>query len=379
MAAIQHVFLEDRPREQPHLTTWLNHRNTALASLLKPRRLRPGDTVAAISLSWGGPGAYPHRYQIGKKQFADEFGVQVVETRHALRDPTWLARNPKARADDLMEAFADRSIAGIVSTIGGDDSIRLLPHLSLEVIRANPKVFLGYSDTTVSHFTCLRAGLTSFYGPAFMAGFAENGGMFPFMATSVRKTIFTSDAIGVIEPNRDGWTVEHLAWSVPEHQHQRRKLTKPAGWKFLQGGGRAQGRLIGGCFESLQSLRATPVWPDANWFDGAILFLETSEEGVPPRNVTRELRTYASTGILQKLSGILFGRPGGTIPPETFEKYDEAILKVVAEEEGLTHLPVVTHMDFGHTDPMFVLPYGLMAEIDCAGQRFAILESAVTD
>ena len=70
----------------------------------------PGDRIAAISLSWGGPGAIPHRYEIGKKQFSDEFAVEVVETRHALRDPTWLARNPKARADDLLEAFADRPL-----------------------------------------------------------------------------------------------------------------------------------------------------------------------------------------------------------------------------------------------------------------------------
>ena len=132
-------------------------------------------------MSWGGPGAFPHRYQAGKEQFVQEFGVEVVETPHALKDPAWLARHPEARALDLMEAFADPSIRGIISTIGGDESIRLLPHIRPDVIIANPKVFLGYSDTTVSHLVCLRAGLVSFYGPAFMSGFAENGGMFPFM------------------------------------------------------------------------------------------------------------------------------------------------------------------------------------------------------
>ena len=61
--------------------------------MLKPRRLRPGDQVAAISLSWGGPGAIPQRYEVGKRQFQEEFGVRVIETPHALRDPDWLARN----------------------------------------------------------------------------------------------------------------------------------------------------------------------------------------------------------------------------------------------------------------------------------------------
>ena len=67
------------------------------------------------------------------------------------------------------------------------------------------------------------------------------------------------------------------------------------------------------------------------------------------------------------------------MPPEQFGEYDEVILQVVAEEEGLTELPIITGMDFGHTDPMFVLPYGVQAEINCDERRFAILEGAVVD
>ena len=130
-----------------------------MRSLIKPERLRPGDVVAAVTLSWGGPGTRPHRYAAGKRQFEDEFGCRVVETRHALRDAAWIAANPKARADDLMEAFADTSIRAIISTIGGDDSIRILPFLDLGVLRAHPKIFMGYSDTTVTHFACISRGL----------------------------------------------------------------------------------------------------------------------------------------------------------------------------------------------------------------------------
>ncbi|MEQ1759272.1 MAG: S66 peptidase family protein [Vicinamibacterales bacterium] len=332
-----------------------------------------------MSLSWGGPGAIPHRYRIGKAQFVREFGVEVVETAHALRDPEWLARNPAARAADVMEAFADPSIDGIISTIGGSESMRLLPHLRQEVITENPKVFLGYSDTTVSHLVCFRAGLVSFYGPAFMAGFAENGGMFPYMVESVRRTCFSAAPIGVIAPCRDGWTVEHLEWTNPANQDRRRSLSPSTGWRFLQGTGIAQGPLIGGCLEVLDWLRGTPGWPDASAFDQAILFLETSESAAPPAAVAHTLRSYAAMGILKRLSGILFGRPGGSVPVDQFPKYDEAILQVVAEEEGLTDLPIVTRMDFGHTDPMFVLPYGVMAQIDSGRQEFAILESAVVE
>src|SRR5580700_6461709 len=114
--------------------------------MIKPRALRPGDRIAAISLSSGWPSAYPRAYGDGKRQLEKAFGVQVMESRHALADPDWLAAHPEARAADLMQVLRDPSIHGIVSTIGGDDSIRMLPFLDLSVIRENPKVFVGYSD-----------------------------------------------------------------------------------------------------------------------------------------------------------------------------------------------------------------------------------------
>jgi muramoyltetrapeptide carboxypeptidase LdcA involved in peptidoglycan recycling len=347
--------------------------------MIKPKKLQAGDRVATVTLSWGGPGTFPHRYEAGKRQLEAEFGLTVVEMGHTLREDEWLHHHPEARAQDLMDAFADPSIKAIISTIGGDDSIRLLPFFDLDVIASNPKVFMGYSDTTITHLACLKAGLVSFYGPAIMAGFGENVDMFPHMVDSVRQTIFSSAPIGRVEPNTDGWTVEHLDWADPENQLRKRKLCPSTGWKFIQGQGVRQGRLIGGCIEVLDWLRGTAYWPDAETWQEAILFLETSEEAPPPSTVKYILRTYGAMGILEGLSGILFGRPGGQVPPERFGEYDEVLRQVVTEEEGLSDLPIVTHMDFGHTDPMFVIPYGLRAEIDCHTQQFTILENAVTD
>lgn len=347
--------------------------------MIKPQRLQPGDTVAAVSLSWGGPGAIPHRYEAGKRQLQDEFGLIVVEMPHALRDDDWLHRNPQGRAEDLMAAFSDPTIKGIISTIGGDDAIRLLPYLDLNIIRSNPKVFMGYSDTTITHLACFKAGLVTFYGPSIMAGFAENGEMFSYMVDSVRKTIFSTEPIGKIAPNTNGWTVERIDWADPANQTRRRKLNPSAEWRFLQGRGVRQGHLIGGCFEVLDWLRGTDFWPEADVWQDAILFLETSEEAPSPEVVKYGLRTYATLGILQRLSGLLFARPGGPVPPETFEEYDKVLLQVVTEEAGLADLPLVTRMDFGHTDPMFVLPYGVQARIDCDRRQFEIVENAVID
>ena len=83
--------------------------------------------------------------------------------------------------------------------------------------------------------------------------------------------------------------------------------------------------------------------------------------------------------ILEGLSGILLGRPGGDVDPNTFHAYDDALCKTVREEYGLNDLPIVTNMDFGHTDPMFVIPMGMKVRIDSAKQEIAINEAAVTD
>ena len=346
---------------------------------IKPKALRPGSRIAAISLSWGGPGTFPYRYQIGKRQFEEEFGVTVIETEHALRDAVWLSKNPKARADDLMAAFADETIDGIVSTIGGEDSIRTLPYLDLDLIRNNPKVFMGFSDTTISHATCFKAGIVSFYGSSFMAGFAENGGMFPYMVDSVRRTLFSTQPIGTIEPNRTEWTVEHLPWENPENQSIRRKLDPCTGWRFHQEEGVVEGRLFGGCVEVLDWLRGTDYFPSAKDLYGAVLFLETSEEMPPPSFIARFVRCLAAMGVLEGLSGILLGRPGGGVDLDTFCEYDDALCETVREEYGLNDIPIVTNMDFGHTDPMFVIPMGMKVRIDSTKQEIAIDAAAVID
>jgi muramoyltetrapeptide carboxypeptidase LdcA involved in peptidoglycan recycling len=152
-----------------------------------------------------------------------------------------------------------------------------------------------------------------------------------------------------------------------------------SGWRFLQGTGVHHGHLLGGCLEVLEWMRGTLMWPTPEEWQGALLFLETSEEGPSASVVARALRVYAAEGILGRLAGILFGRPGGQIDPSRFQEYDDAILKVVSEEQGLDHLAVVTGMDFCHTDPFMTLPHGIGAEIDCLRKEFRIVESAVVD
>lgn len=341
--------------------------------LKKPTKLKRGDTVATISPSWGGAGESDlrWRYEQGAKRLEEVFGLHVVAMPNSLKGAQYLYEHPEARAQDLMTAFQDPTIKAIIANIGGEDSVRLLPYIDFDVIRNNPKIFMGYSDTTVPHLFCLKAGISSFYGPAILTDFAENVAMDPYTIESIERTLFSNEIIGTIEP-AEKWTSEFLAWSQA-YKDTRRTMRNNKGYEVLQGSGVVQGRLIGGCIEVLDFVNGTELWPDKEMWKDSILFFETSEEKPKPNNVRYWLRNYALQGILQQANGIIFGKPQDE---KYYEEYKAEILKVLKEYQ-LEHLPVLYNLNFGHTEPKFILPYGALAEIDCDNSTFSILENAV--
>ncbi len=341
--------------------------------LIKPKKLQPGDRVATVSPSWGGAGerTLRWRYEQGVKRLKKVFGLDVIPMPNSLKGEAYLYKNPQARAEDLMTAFKDESIKGVIANIGGDDSIRLLPYIDFQVIRENPKIFMGYSDVTISHLFCYKAGVSSFYGPAILTDFAENVEMNPYTIEMVKRTLFSTEVIGEITPANE-WTSERVEW-IEENKHRRRTMRKNLGYEVLQGSGVAQGHLIGGCIEVLEFAKGTELWPEKEYWQNSILFFETSEEKPEPNLIRYWLRNYAVQGILQKTKGIIFGKPQDE---KYYEEYKKEIKQVMVEFD-LEDLPVLYNLNFGHTEPKFILPYGAMAEIDCNKKTFKILESGV--
>lgn len=341
--------------------------------LKKPNKLQPGDKVATVSPSWGGAGDEPirWRYEQGVQRLKDVFGLEVVAMPNSLKGSDYLYAHPEARAEDLMTAFADKSIKGIIANIGGEESIRLLPYIDFETIRENPKIFMGYSDVTIAHLFCHKAGLSSFYGPAILTDFAENIEMHPYTVKSIQQTLFSNEKIGEIKPAME-WTSEFLEWDIANKDTQR-KMQPNSAYEVLQGTGVVQGRLIGGCMDVLEFAKSTALWPEESYWDDSILFFETSEEKPKPDLIKYWLRNYAAQGILQKTNGILFAKPYDEM---YYTEYKEAI-RTVMQEYGLADLPILYNMNFGHTEPKFILPYGAQTEIDCDEASFSIIEKAV--
>ncbi|WP_270577653.1 S66 family peptidase [Caldibacillus thermoamylovorans] len=339
--------------------------------LIKPKKLHPGDKVATVSPSWGGAGdpEIRWRYEQGVERLKTVFDLQVVPMPNSLKGTEYLYNHPEARAEDLMAAFRDPDIKAIFTNIGGEDSIRLLPYIDFKVIHNNPKIFMGYSDTTIPHLFCLKAGVSSFYGPSILVDFAENIEMHPYTVDKIKRTLFSNKAIGEIETAAE-WTSEHVEWT--EANKNRKRVMQPnSGYEVLQGKGVVQGRLIGGCIEVLEFAKGTVLWPDEKYWDGCILFFETSEEKTEPTYIRYWLRNYAAQGILQKANGMIFAKP---YDEKYREEYKEEILTVM-REYGLTNLPILYNLNFGHTEPKCILPYGAQAEINCSKGSFSIQES----
>ena len=198
-----------------------------------PKKLKSGDIVAIVSPSWGGPSVFLHVYENGL-EILKEWGLKIKEYPTARADSSYLRKNPEARAKDINDAFADPEVLAILTSIGGDDSVRILPYLNKEIIKNNPKILLGYSDTTTLHTFCNQLGLVTFYGPSIMAGFSQMKSLPESFESHVKAMLFESKE--TYEYTSFGEYCEgYLSWGDKNNVGKTKELKKDDGWKFLQG------------------------------------------------------------------------------------------------------------------------------------------------
>ena len=340
----------------------------------KPVRLRTGDRVAVLSPSWGGPSIYPAVFDLGLANLRALLGVEVVEYPTTRLDAQQLHHNPQRRADDVNAAFADPSIKAIFSSIGGDDSVRLLPYLDSDTLAANPKILMGFSDTTTLLTYANQLGLVTFNGPSIMAGFAQIKTLPPSFADQIRQILMEPCEKYSYAPYSERVT-DFEDWGSPGYSGIITSVPN-AGWQWLQGETVVQGRLFGGNIEILEFLKSTRWWPVPDFWQGRILFLETSEDKPTPNQVKYMLRNYGMQGVLDQIAGLLFARPQHYSDTER-EELHKVIVSVVAGEFGRADLPIVAEMDFGHEAPQSIMPLGIHAEINCLNRTVSLIESVV--
>lgn len=341
----------------------------------KPASLKPGDKVAIVSPSSGMPFLFPWVYEQGLNRLKEIFQLQPIEFPTARQSPEYLSKNPQARAEDINNAFADSSIKGIISTIGGNDQIRILPYLDKQVLLDNPKIFMGYSDNTNLHLYLWNLGILSCYGGAIMTQFAMGGGMHDYTINAIKKALF-EPSIGEIFPSTE-YSDADLEWAERENLNKKRPQYPNNGWHWHNNQKQViEGKLWGGCLEVLDlHLSVKTYLPDFEHLDGTILFIETSEEMPAEGFVYRFIAALAELGLLKRFKAILMGYPKaqfcGRYPPEGRDAFilnqQNAVISALKDYDIST--PVIFNMNFGHTDPQMIIPNGGSVKIDCAKEK----------
>jgi len=298
-------------------------------------------------------------------------GYRLKFSEHALDHDGWVSASPEQRAADIQAAFSDPEVKTVIAAIGGDHANQLLPHLDFDLLRAHPKIFMGYSDITVLNMAIWKtAGIVTFNGPAFLTDFAECPHMFTYTQAYFEKAVCSGQPVGPISPAAE-WTEEFLDWGQQLDLTRPRRMQPADGWAWLKPG-YAAGILLVGCVESLDHLRGTSYWPDDSQWQGALLFIETSEEAPPPARVDSILMDYENMGVFDRIGGLLVGRPM-RYSPEQKTRLHEVLLDRTARYD----FPILVEMDFGHTAPQITLPIGCRACINSQSQTFSILDAGV--
>lgn len=354
--------------------------------MIKPRGLKKGDKVAIVSLSSGilGESFAAHQLELGKKRLV-EFGLEPVVMPNTLKGLEALKDHPEWRADDLKSAFQDSSIKGIICAIGGDDTYRLLPYLMedqsfIENVQKYPKVFTGFSDTTINHLMFYKLGMSSYYGPNLLNDLAELGQeMLPYSKTVFSGFFEEKELEGI--PESEWWYEERTDFSTGAIGVERTRHEDIKGVEILQGTENTTGKLLGGCLESLVEcltgerypdqlgiLNQYKIFPSLDEWTGKLLFIETSEEKPNPEKFKEMLLVLKTYGVLSVIKGLLVGKPQNEV---YYEEYKQILLKVIDDN----HLPIAYNLPFGHAYPRCILPYGVEAEMNIEDKSIRFKES----
>lgn len=343
--------------------------------MIKPQRLHKGDKVAIVSLSRGmlGEKMFLHKFELARKRLEEEYGLNVISMPNALKGIDYLYRHPEARAQDLMDAFKNPEIKAVFNAIGGDDTIRLLSYIDFEILRNNPKIFTGFSDSTTNHFMMHKAGIVSYYGLSVMNNIAEYVSMNEYTKLAMEKTLFEPQDTFEIKCSDFCSYEKDKVWWMEENIHQETPKFPNTGYEVVQGSGKVTGELLGGCIDVFPELLGTSLWPTLDQWNSKILLIETSEADMPEMVLRWLLRNLHAQGILHVINGIIVGKPA---VEEKYDAYKEVFKQVVGFEANLPNLPILYNVNVGHAYPIGVFPLGLRYEIDCDKRTLTLMEPA---
>lgn len=296
--------------------------------VLLPPKLKPGQRIALIA-----PSSYAAEEKISKAhKNLQGLGLEVVEGKYLREENGFMGGTDGERVEEIHTMFRRDDIDAIWCVRGGYGATRILRMLDYDLIRAHPKVLVGYSDITALHQAILtQAGLVTYHGPVGSSEFS------PYSLESIRAALFGED-----------------------HQYKVNPASQPAvGEEVFQviHSGQAQGQLVGGNLTLLSSMCGSGYLPDLT---GKIVFIE--DIGEASYRVDRMLVQLIQAANLKQAAGLIFGNFTNCDPEEGSP--DQTVQEVLRDHFASIDIPVVSGYSIGHIDQNATLGIGLMARLD---------------
>lgn len=310
---------------------------------IKPARLKKGDTIGIVAPA---SPLYNKSDLIRGIKTLEEWGFRVVVGEHVNARYEYLAGTDEQRAQDVNSMFRNDLVDAIFVTQGGYGSARILRYIDFDVIKQNPKIFIGYSDITAIHLAIQKlTGLVSFHGPG-MAGFNPEE-LTEYRKNQLFKALLSDEPISEIE------------------------LADKKKWINIIHPGEARGDMVGGNLTLICSSLGTPYEIET---EGKILFFE--ELDTEPWVMDHMLAHLLNAGKLQKAAGIVIGECKDCEPfkhnpgfPVTFSLED--ILEEYIKPLGI---PAIYGLPLGHTKDLATIPLGVQGFLDATNGKLIIEE-----
>lgn len=325
-----------------------NAHDARTSDLIKPHALRTGDLVGVIAPATSVPD--PERLALVEPTLR-YFGLRARVGKYVANGSGHVSRTVSERLDDLHAMFRDPEVRAVFCIRGGYGSMQLLDKIDYDLIRRNPKIFLGYSDITAMHLAIQRrAGLVTFHGPIVLSSFTD------YTQQNFRRALFDARPAGKLTNPAESNTLR------PEHPLRTVR------------GGVASGRLVGGNLSLVTALMGTPFEIDTR---GRILFIE--DVGEEPYRIDRMLTQLRLAGKFDEAAGIIFGECSECGPNDYKPSlaWDATLGEVVDNAFSSLRVPVLSGLTIGHTADQLTLPLGVQAVLNADEKTLELKESGV--
>ncbi len=319
-----------------------------------PKKLEKGDEIRVVAPSCSMSIISKPNREIANNRLKD-LGLKITYGKNIEEIDDFRSSSIKSRVADLHKAFSDKKVKAVFTVIGGFNCNHLLKYLDWNLIKNNPKIFIGFSDTTaLQNAIFAKTGLVTYSGPAWST-FGQKL-HFDYTMNYFKKCLMTNE-ISEIKPAKE-WTDD--AWYIDQN---KRNPIKNDGWLVINKG-KATGTLLGANLCTLNLLQGTEYMPSLK---NSILFLEDDETSKYV-DFDRNLQSLIHLPDFKGVKGIVIGR---------FQKNtnmtNSKLIQIIKTKAELKNIPVIANVDFGHTSPIITFPIG--GEVSMDTKKLSIIIS----